>query len=424
MALAMAQADLAAQAGEVPVGAVLVHEGRVLAQAHNACIGLCDPSAHAEILALRQAGAVLGNYRLTGCTLYVTLEPCPMCAGAMLHARLKRLVYGASDLRNGAAGSSLDLFNHPGQNHAIEVTPGVLQAQCAEQLRAFFRPRRINPQALRPDALRTPESAFANLPGPHEARRSVCAELPALRGFSLSYVDTGPQDAPMTWLCLHGQGSWSHNLRHLVPPWVQAGHRVLLPDLIGFGCSDKPKKTTKHGFAWHRQYLLELLEWLQVERAILLAQGSALPLGMALVAAAPQRFTGVLSLGGFCPEAGQAVPHGRAQWRGVPASERVVLQAPFPDRGHAAALRATALWQMDEATEGQGLSAEPVWPKGLPCAHVATPTAPVGPTCFLGAHAQVVHWANLHTMLHLDASQGAELAQRSLAFFGAAQGTP
>ena len=110
MQLALAQAELAAAQGEVPVGAVVVHQGQVVAQAHNAPIGLNDPTAHAEVLALRAAAQRLGNYRLEDCTLYVTLEPCAMCAGAMLNARLPRVVWGATEPKTGAAGSVLDVF--------------------------------------------------------------------------------------------------------------------------------------------------------------------------------------------------------------------------------------------------------------------------------------------------------------------------
>jgi tRNA(adenine34) deaminase len=142
MVLALAQATAAEQAGEVPVGAVLVRDGKCLAQAHNAPIMERDPTAHAEIRALRSAARQEDNYRLPGTTLYVTLEPCPMCVGAMIHARVERLVYGAPDPRTGAAGSALDLVAHPSHNHRMFVTGGVLAEQAADQLKAFFRARR------------------------------------------------------------------------------------------------------------------------------------------------------------------------------------------------------------------------------------------------------------------------------------------
>ncbi len=139
---ALELASRAEAAGEVPVGAVLVKDGERLAEGWNHPIGAHDPTAHAEIMALRAGGQALGNYRLTGTTLYVTLEPCPMCVGAMIHARVGRLVYGAHDPKTGAAGGALELLQAPIHNHSIEVTGGVLEAECAEQLRAFFRSRR------------------------------------------------------------------------------------------------------------------------------------------------------------------------------------------------------------------------------------------------------------------------------------------
>jgi tRNA(adenine34) deaminase len=128
--------------GEVPVGAVLIAGGEVLAETWNRCIALEDPTAHAEMLALRAGGKALGNYRLPDTTLYVTLEPCAMCAGAMVHARVARLVYGAKDPKTGAAGSVFDLVRSPALNHRIEVTAGVLAGECAAQLQTFFRARR------------------------------------------------------------------------------------------------------------------------------------------------------------------------------------------------------------------------------------------------------------------------------------------
>ncbi len=127
---------------EVPVGAVVVCEGKVIARAHNRPIHLNDPSAHAEILALRRAARKLGNYRLSGCTLYVTIEPCAMCAGAIAHARIERVVFGARDPKAGASGSALTVLNHPKLNHQVDVIEGVLAEGCAAILREFFRSKR------------------------------------------------------------------------------------------------------------------------------------------------------------------------------------------------------------------------------------------------------------------------------------------
>ena len=142
MAQALELARQAEAAGEVPVGALLVFDGDVVAQARNAPVASNDPTAHAEIQVLRAAGEAVGNYRLPGSIMYVTLEPCPMCAGAMVHARVERLVYGVADPRSGAAGSVFDLMRSPDLNHRIEVTGGVLEAECRELLQDFFRKRR------------------------------------------------------------------------------------------------------------------------------------------------------------------------------------------------------------------------------------------------------------------------------------------
>lgn len=142
MRAAIDQAHNALAVGEVPVGAVLVRDGRVLATGYNQPIGAHDPTAHAEISAMRAAAAQLGNYRLTGCELYVTLEPCAMCAGAIQHARIARVVFGARDAKTGAAGSVVDLFAEPRLNHHAEVVAGVLEAETGALLTSFFRERR------------------------------------------------------------------------------------------------------------------------------------------------------------------------------------------------------------------------------------------------------------------------------------------
>jgi tRNA(adenine34) deaminase len=142
MRLALDLAQRAEAQGEVPVGAVVIHEDEVIGEGWNQTITASDPTAHAEILALRAAGAALGNYRLRDCDLYVTLEPCPMCAGAMVHARLRRLVFGAFDPKTGAAGSVFPLLPGQRHNHRVEVQGGCLEADCGDRLRAFFRARR------------------------------------------------------------------------------------------------------------------------------------------------------------------------------------------------------------------------------------------------------------------------------------------
>jgi len=135
-------AQRALEAGEVPVGAIVVCEGRIVGRGWNRNIGESDPTAHAEIIALREAGATAGNHRLGACDLFVTIEPCAMCAGAMVHARIKRLVYGAEDPKAGAVHSVMQVLNRPQMNHPIQVRSGVLAGRCAEVLQTFFRSRR------------------------------------------------------------------------------------------------------------------------------------------------------------------------------------------------------------------------------------------------------------------------------------------
>lgn len=142
MQRALELARMAEAAGEVPVGAVIVKDGAIVAEGWNRPIATQDPTAHAEIIALRAAGVALSTYRLTDTTLYVTLEPCPMCAGAMVHARVKRLVYGAPDPRAGAAGTVFNIVQHPALNHRLESVGGVLADECSALLRGFFVARR------------------------------------------------------------------------------------------------------------------------------------------------------------------------------------------------------------------------------------------------------------------------------------------
>jgi tRNA(adenine34) deaminase len=142
LALALEEARAAATAGEVPVGAVVVENGLVVGRGQNRVLRDLDPTAHAEIVALRQAARSIGNYRLTNCEIFATLEPCAMCAGAMIHARIARLIYAASDPKAGAVSSVLEVLNHPRLNHQMKVASGELAEESAELLRSFFRDRR------------------------------------------------------------------------------------------------------------------------------------------------------------------------------------------------------------------------------------------------------------------------------------------
>lgn len=336
MRLALDAARQSAQQGEVPVGAVLVRQvsgadaaaaSELLACNHNQPISRHDPTAHAEMLALREAACKLGNYRLDDCELYVTLEPCAMCAQAMLHARLKRVVYGAREPKTGAAGSVLDLFGYRELNHQTEVVGGVLADECGALLQEFFAGRRRQARQaatpLREDALRTPVRRF----GPAwqawpQLQQAAGFEqsLPVLQGLRLHALDLGPRDAATHWLALHGPDAWWPQLAGWAWSKSQAGQRVLLPDLIGFGQSDKPKKP-----AWHQleQHLAWLLAWLDSRGVdqfnIAYAPGQQV-LAQRLLEAAPQRVGQLLALDG--PGLGAWTPE--------------LGQAPFPDAGHQA----------------------------------------------------------------------------------------
>lgn len=146
---ALALADLAEQQNEIPVGAVLVKDQQIIGEGWNQSIKLHDPSAHAEMMAIRAAGKTIENYRLVNCSLYVTLEPCSMCAGLLIHSRIDRLIFGATDLKTGAVGSVYDLLSDERMNHQIEVTGGVLAEACGNKLSAFFKQRRSQKKALK-----------------------------------------------------------------------------------------------------------------------------------------------------------------------------------------------------------------------------------------------------------------------------------
>ena len=334
MHLALEQARAAAQAGEVPVGAVVVRDGQLLATGRNAPVQGHDPTAHAEIVALRAAAQQLGNYRLQDCTLYVTLEPCAMCSGAMLHARVARVVFGASDVKTGVAGSVLNLFAQPQLNHHTQVEGGVLAQECAALLGEFFRARRRQQRAdaiarhpLRDDALRTPEARFADLPdGGYPWTPHYLSDLPALAGLRLHYLDEGAPEAPITWLCLHDSADWSYVYRHWIAPLTAAGHRAIAPDLIGFGKSDKPKKEHWHTLVQHQQVVRELVERLDLQRVVLALHGDAGRFGAQLPALMPERFMQMPAI---------SLP-------ALVATEGAALTAPYPDNGSRAALRAFA----------------------------------------------------------------------------------
>ena len=313
MQLALRQAQAAAEAGEVPVGAVVVRAGQVIASGHNAPLASHDPTAHAEVNAMRAAAKALGNYRLDDCTLYVTLEPCAMCSGAALHARFKRVVFGATEPKTGAAGSVLNLFAHEHINHQTQVTGGVLAEDCAQLLQRFFAQRRAQQQLskvpLRDDALRTPDSVFDGLNLPL-ALSHFTADLPALDGLRLHWFDNRQDTQAAPHVYLHGLDGWSAQY----VDQLQSDAPVIALDLPGFGLSDKPKKVATHRIAWHAQVLSEFL-----------ASVHPAPVGLY----APREMAPLL--------AKLTLP---IHWVETPALSADLRDAPYPDRGHWAGPRA------------------------------------------------------------------------------------
>jgi tRNA(adenine34) deaminase len=390
MQAALDQARQAAALGEVPIGAVLVHDGVIIGVGHNSPRAARDPTAHAEIMALRAAARQLDNYRLQDCTLYVTLEPCTMCAGAMLHARLAEVIYALAEPKSGAAGSVINPFAEPRINHQTQVRSAASlgpQGQrwaddCAGLLQTFFRERRLlakrSAQAahpLRQDAVRAPSIGWQDWPdwqgGQHAASRFV-SHLPSLEGLRLHYLEVCSGRSGLSWLLLHGHPGWSagctQTLERLLA--LPSTARVLVPDLIGFGLSDKPKKAAMHRPEWHRQVLAELVQFCDVENGVILAQGVGADLATALPAQAPERWRGFWGLPqgqrrpwpdpaagagpSYAPEPRVLAEIARrglaASWRaagpagagpGLPAG---LLLAAWPDAGHQAAFAALATW--------------------------------------------------------------------------------
>lgn len=324
MTLALAQARAAASEGEVPVGAVVVRDGQVIAVGHNAPVASHDPTAHAEVNALRAAAKALGNYRLDGCTLYVTLEPCAMCASAALQARIARIVYGAPEPKTGAAGSVIDLFAQPLLNHQTRIAAGVLAQECAQLLQSFFEARRseqaVSRTPLRDDALRTPEACFDGLNLPlHMSRYTF--DLPALQGLRLHWFDNRADIGVPPTVYLHGPDDWSAGFL----PELRSGAPAIALDWIGFGRSDKPKKESAHTWDWHTQVLAEFLQSLHPQPEAMVVSEALKPVWPALAS----RLVSAGAAG--CP----------VRW--VPARQALTpqgRQAPYPDRGHQAGPRA------------------------------------------------------------------------------------
>lgn len=313
MQMALEQAALAERLGEVPVGAVVVKDGDVIAVGHNQPIGSHDPTAHAEIVALRAAALALGNYRLDGCTLYVTLEPCAMCAGAILEARVQRVIYGAREPRTGAAGSVFNLFEQTKLNHHTTVTSGVLEAESTGLLTGFFSERRrahkMSAQPLREDGLRTPAACFASVDASFPESKYVRVGDEDLQ-WRFHYVDAGPEDATTCVVLVHDVPGWGHRWLALLPVLAQAGFRVLAPDLLGFGRSDKPKKKQAHSLPLHLQCLDSLLALVpEKSQVVFVGQGVGQRLASHWALKKTGRGGGVIAIAPSQPQIADAFAH-------------------------------------------------------------------------------------------------------------------
>lgn len=406
MAAALEQAKAAASDGEVPVGAVVVWQGRVIATGRNASVHTHDPTAHAEIAALRSAALEMGNYRLNECELFVTLEPCAMCSGAMLNARLKRVVFGAVEPKTGAAGSVINLFDEVRLNHQTEWRGGVLAEESRALLQNFFGQRRAEQRILvgqrhklRDDSLRTPDDAFEGLSHypwiPHYQN-----DLPALEGLRMHYLDEqipaknpGCGSGVATYLCLHDSLAWSYQFCKRVESLRQAGHRVIAPDLIGFGKSDKPKREDFHTLSRHLQILSEMVEKLDLQQIVLVLPGLANVLafmGMMLPMRAPRRYRGLLvsNAGGAFEDTEISINGGLLLWnqliKSLSVSKRfagevqanlfldkefqAACELPFPEISFRAGVRAFAnlpkVLGANESLKLQG-QAEQFWRQSL-----------------------------------------------------------
>ncbi len=388
--LALDEAAHAGASGEVPVGAVVVKNGKVIATGRNSPILSCDPTAHAEMNALREAAKKLGNYRLDGCDLYVTLEPCAMCAGAIFHSRIRRVVYAAPEPKTGAAGSVVNLFE-TALNHQTQLQSATqLGASCAysmlasgQLLQDFFSRKRAEQQRehamrhpLRQDALRTPEQCFDHLPS-YDFAPNYLSDLPALNGLRMHYLDEGSKAAQTTYFCLHGNPTWSYLYRKMIPIFTASGARLIAPDMIGFGRSDKPKKDSFHSFTWHRQCLLEFIERMDLQNVVLVVQDWGGILGLTLPMACPTRFKGLLVMNTTLACGDAPLTEGFKAWREMCAkkpdfdiaklfsrgnpqmsqAECAAYMVPFPDAGHRAATRAFPLNVPEfESNDGAAIS--------------------------------------------------------------------
>lgn len=363
-----------------------------------------------------------------------------MCSGAMLHARLARLVFGASDTKAGMAGSRADLFGMPDINPHTQVQGGLLADECGERLKRFFQARRVNTAPVPEAGLRPSDAAFADLADMRFAPRYV-ADLAAAPGWRLHFVDEGPADAPLSWLCLHGDSGWSYTFRHAMPVWLAAGHRVAAPDMLGFGRSDKPKKAAFHQWHLHKRVLLEWIERQALDRLVLVLPGSAAVLGLGLLSELTERLAGLVLINAPDDPLSPAWCEATLRWQqwcqrhplhqasavlaeggsGLSDAERLAYQAPFPDRGHSAALQAYAGLLPTGTDSDSAADVQRGW--ALFQQHWRTRTVAFHSRPHPHWHANAAPWASgavthaLPDAPHVLPDNGPQWAEQALAFF-------
>lgn len=354
MQLALEQAKLGELAGEIPVGAVVVSNGSVVGRGHNRTIIDCDPTAHAEVVALRQAALAIGSHRLANCSLYVTLEPCPMCLGAVFHSRIGSLFFGAYDPKGGACGSVLDLASQPKLNHHCSVQGGIAQSECAQALSGFFERLRSQKRQvhrpLREDALRVMQGALDGfMPGVRAVAMDDLESAKGLRVHLWTTPDTASVPEHGLVLCLHGATSWACMFRELLQAAPVPGVAVWAIDLPGHGQSDK----TKTGWEFDRKFQLALLSEVMMRSparwvfivgqdtgcelaAELACSGVSRIRGMALINAATRDtcFTGHVSTPGY-PRSVKQLKTLIERQVGENQEHSAALLAPYAQTGHA-----------------------------------------------------------------------------------------
>lgn len=354
MQLALEQAYLAEQRGEIPVGAVVLHGDKVVAVGHNQTIASCDPTAHAEVVALRAAAQTLGNYRLDGCVLYVTLEPCAMCLGAIFHSRVAAVYFGAADTKTGACGSVLNLPGEHRINHHCQVHGGVLQSQCAQHLSTYFARLRADKRQhrvpVREDALRLPAGALTRYMEGVQAL--PIDDLEAAQGLRVQVWQniSAPQRPARLVLCLHGASSWSCIYRALLMSPLDGTTTVWALDLPGHGGSDK----TKRGQEFNTTYQLTVLDAIvrksSASHIHLVAQDTGCELAVHLAARHPGRIDALTLYNPLCLDRAHLLHQGtpvRSRAQFIDSLKRqcagnldtiAALAAPYPDAGHLAGL--------------------------------------------------------------------------------------